>query len=204
MSGDMWDKRYKESGFAYGEEPNDFLVSMVSHIPPGEVLCLGGGEGRNAVFLARQGYSVTALDQSSVGLEKATELARRKNVSIATIVADLANYAISPGRYNGIVAIFLHLPPALRQQVHQQILKGLAPGGVFIMEAFAPDQLKYGTGGPRNAALLYGLDDVLKELHGLHFNIAQNTVRDINEGEYHSGKSSVIQICATKKDSAAT
>ena len=199
----MWDKRYGETGFAYGEEPNDFIRAMASRIPPGEVLCLGGGEGRNAVFLARQGYAVTAVDQSEVELAKARELARTHGVNIVTVAADLGEFAIKPRRYSGIGSVFLHLPAALRVQVHRASIQGLAPGGVLLMEAFAPDQLAYGTGGPREASLLYSLDDLRSDFAALRFDHIQALVRDVQEGSYHNGPASVIQICATKTGDTA-
>jgi len=67
----MWDERYSSAGYAYGTEPNGFLVATASRLPAGRILCLGEGEGRNAVWLARQGYEVTAVDASRVGLQKA-------------------------------------------------------------------------------------------------------------------------------------
>ena len=92
----MWDERYSEEGFAYGKEPNDFLRAEYSRIPEsGQVLCLAEGEGRNAVFLAKHGYSVTAVDQSEVGLQKAQKFASEAGVEIQATVADLAD-ALAP------------------------------------------------------------------------------------------------------------
>jgi SAM-dependent methyltransferase len=66
----FWDDRYRGETYAYGTEPNDFLRASAMRIPPGRVLCLAEGEGRNAVFLAALGYEVTAVDLSSEGLRK--------------------------------------------------------------------------------------------------------------------------------------
>ena len=199
----MWDKRYGEEGFAYGDKPNDFIRAMASRIPAGDVLCLGEGEGRNAVFLAQQGYAVTAVDQSAVGLAKAQKLARSRGVDITTVTADLDGFVIEPGRWQGIVSVFLHLPAPLRKKVHRASVKGLAPGGVLLMEAFAPDQLAYGTGGPRQAPLLYSLEDLRADFAGLRLDHALAVVREVREGPYHNGPASVIQICATKTGDTA-
>ena len=89
----MWDQRYSGSDFAYGTAVNDFLKDEFHRIPSGgRVLCLAEGEGRNAVFLAQQGYRVTAIDLSEVGLNKARQLASDKGVKISTEVVDLADY----------------------------------------------------------------------------------------------------------------
>ena len=89
-----WNERYSESGFAYGTEPNEFLISVVDRIPHGRILSLAEGEGRNAVYLASLGYEVTGVDGSEVGLRKAMELAKERGVAITTIQADLSEFEI--------------------------------------------------------------------------------------------------------------
>lgn len=90
----MWDERYSTDEYVYGIEPNDFLKANYSSIPKGKVLCLAEGEGRNAVFLAELGYSVTAVDSSSVGLKKAEKLAHMRGVQLECIHGDLEHYEI--------------------------------------------------------------------------------------------------------------
>lgn len=86
----MWDQRCSEQGVAYGTVANDFIKAQYSHIPKGgKVLCLTEGEGRNAVFLALQGYQVTAIDLSEAGLAKAQQLTERHGVKRSTQVAGL-------------------------------------------------------------------------------------------------------------------
>ena len=119
MSGITWDERYAEEEFAYGTKPNDFLVEASRHIPKGRVLCLCEGEGRNAVYLAEQGYMVTAVDASAVGMAKAQKFATERNVKIETIVSDLDDYSIPEDTFDGVVSIFCHVPKDLREKVHQ-------------------------------------------------------------------------------------
>lgn len=137
----MWNERYSAPEYAYGTKPNDFLVSVASKIPPGRVLCLAEGEGRNAVYLASLGYEVVAVDQSSVGLAKAEQLAAQRHVKIQTITANLADFMVEPKSWQGIVSIFCHLPSALRRQVHRAAVAGIKQEGVFVLEAYAPRQL---------------------------------------------------------------
>ena len=80
---------------------------------------LAEGAGRNAVRLAGRGHEVTAVDASAVGIAKAETLARARGVKITMAATDLAVYTIEPGFWAGIVAIFVHLPPALRRAVHR-------------------------------------------------------------------------------------
>lgn len=194
----MWDKRYDQKEYVYGTEPNDFLVNMAHHLPPGRVLCLAEGEGRNAVFLAGLGYDITCVDSSEVGLTKARQLARTKQVELNIEVADLAHYTLTKHTYSGIVSIFAHLPPMLRAKVHSQVVNALLPGGILLLEAYTPDQLNYGTGGPPSAEMMMQLSNLRKELHGLHFLHSRELVREINEGSLHNGNGSVVQIVAKK------
>lgn len=197
----LWDERYSQYEYAYGLDPNDFLVEQTELIPQGRVLCLAEGEGRNALHLARCGYNVLAVDQSKVGLDKATQRARQAGVEITTQVADLAEYHIRPGKWQGIVSIWAHVPPAIRKPLHRQVVAGLAPGGVLILEAYTPRQLEMdAVGGPKHDQRdrLMTLAELKEELAGLSLRIAQEIERDVNEGELHRGRSAVVQVVAVK------
>ena len=194
----MWDKRFDTDEYIYGTDPNDFLAHMATRIPSGNVLSLAEGEGRNAVFLAEQGYHVTAVDQSPVGLQKARKLADKRNVNLEIQVHDLAGYHIGTECWSGIVSIFCHLPAEERRRLHRHVVAGLRPGGVFILEAYTPAQLQFKTGGPPVVELMMTLEDLKIELNGLVFEQAAEVERDIFEGKMHTGKSAVVQIVARK------
>ena len=196
-----WDERYSIPDYVYGTEPNEYLVEMTGRIPKGPVLALADGEGRNGVYLAGKGYDVTAVDSSSVGLEKARRLARDRSVKIETIHADLADFEIGVERWTGIVWIFCHLPKELRRLVCKRCVQGLKPGGALVMEVYTPRQLAYGTGGPQSVDLLVEPEELKRELHGLRIEVAVEKVREINEGAYHSGMGAVVQILAFKTKS---
>jgi SAM-dependent methyltransferase len=192
----MWDRRYSEPGYAYGTDPNDFLASVVDRLPSGRVLCIGEGEGRNAVYLARRGFEVTAVDASAVGLAKAEQLARQHGVEIVTVVSDLADYIIEAGTWQAAVSVYCHLPPAVRSMVHRSVAAGLAPGGGLVLEAFTPRQLEFETGGPRARDLMMDLASLRTEFDGLHFAVAREIEREVVEGRYHTGTAAVVQILA--------
>ncbi len=195
-----WDEKYGAPGHYYGTEPNDFLREHHAVIPAGgAVLCLAEGEGRNAVFLAQQGYRVLAIDQSPVGLHKAERLAAGRGAEIETAIADLADYRIEPGRWDGIVSIWCHLPPPLRAAVHGQTVAGLKVGGAFLLEAYTPAQLRYGTGGPKSADLMPTLAELRGELAGLDLVFAVEREREVHEGQGHFGLSAVVDIVAVKR-----
>lgn len=198
MDASFWNERYAAEHHVYGEEPNDFLREVASSIPEGPVLCLAEGEGRNAVFLATLGHDVTAVDQSDVGLAKARRLAARRGARIETVHADLSDYAIQPEAWAGIVAIFAHVPPPLRRRIHREAVAGLKPGGVFILEAYAPAQLARGTGGPKAPELLMALADLKDELRGLDLLVAREVERDVSEGGFHTGVGEVVDVLGQK------
>jgi hypothetical protein len=194
----MWNERYDTTDYVYGTAPNDFLAANASRIPHGRVLSLADGEGRNGVFLATLGFDVTSLDSSPVGLAKAQRLAAARGVRITTVVADLADYVMEPGAWEGIVSVFSHLPPPLRRRVHAQVVGGLVPGGLFVLEAYSVHQLGRGTGGPSSAELLPTLAALRDELTGLELLHGAEMERDIHEGTLHNGLSSVVQVIARK------
>ena len=198
MDAATWNDRYAAAGHFYGEAPNTFVAEVAPQIPAGPVLCLAEGEGRNAVHLATLGHRVTALDQSEVGLAKARRLAAARGVEIETVATNLEDYSIAVTAWAGIVATFAHLPPALRRRVHRDVVAGLQPGGVFILEAYTPAQLAFGTGGPKLPELLMTLADLREELSGLKFLIARELERDVIEGSGHSGRGAVVQILARR------
>jgi SAM-dependent methyltransferase len=198
MDAPLWNERYSQSDYVYGTEPNEFLASVAERLPKGPVLTLAEGEGRNGLFLAGQGYEVTAVDQSEVGLAKARRLAEERGLRIATQQADLAEYVIEPRAWAGIVSIFCHLPKSIRVPLHRAVVQGLRPGGVFILEAYTPQQLGRGTGGPQSIEMLASLDELKRELAGLEFLHAQELEREVREGQYHTGLASVVQIVARR------
>jgi len=198
--GNRWDERYSASDYVYGTVANDFLIASLPLLPRGgSALCLAEGEGRYAVFLAEQGYEVTAVDSSAVGLAKAEKLAQDRRVTIATRLADLADYPLPPQFYDLIVAIFCHLPPPVRRRVLGQVPASLKPGGMFLLEGYTPKQLEYGSGGPPDVELLLQLHELREDLAPLHFLHGEELVRDIREGKLHTGEGAVVQVIAVKQ-----
>lgn len=196
----IWDQRYAADDYVYGTQPNDFLASVIGSLDAGggRALCLAEGEGRNAVFLAEQGYTVHAVDASAVGLGKAERLAQERGVAIRTEVANLDGYRIEPGAWDLIVSVFCHLPASVRRTLHREVVAGLRPGGHFVLEAYTPAQLALGTGGPPDAALMMTLEALRDELTGLHFEQAQEVEREVHEGRLHNGLGAVVQLLARK------
>lgn len=195
----VWDQRYSEEGLAYGEGPNEFLAEHFQLIrPAGKVLCIAEGEGRNALFLARKGFEVTAMDFSEVGMKKAKMFAHQERLQLETIVADLEQFEMGTNKWDAVIAIFAHLPPTLRKLVHSRVEQSLKKDGIFLLEAYRPEQLQFGTGGPPKIEMMMTLKSLREELPHLRTEWSKELVREIHEGKYHNGQSAVVQFIGKK------
>lgn len=196
---ELWNERYTEPFTSYGTEPNDYLREVAERIPAGPVLCLAEGEGRNAVYLAGRGHSVTAVDLSEVGLANARKLAARQGVTIDTVVADLTTYNFGDTRWSGIISIGAHMPSAARPALHAACVRALRPGGVFVLEAYTPRHLdRPGIGGPPDADALPTPAELRRDLPGLRLEHCREVDREITEGKFHHGPSTTVQVLASK------
>ncbi|HPF37021.1 MAG TPA: class I SAM-dependent methyltransferase [Phycisphaerae bacterium] len=195
----MWDERYSGDDYVYGTQPNDFLAQRHSALPKGRILSLAEGEGRNAVFLAKQGYDVTALDGSEVGLAKAVRLAEQNGVRIHTIHADLTDFDPGVAEWDGIVSIFAHIPEDARRRLYSRVATSLRQGGAFLLEAYTPAQIGRGTGGPQTPDLLPTCDKLRSELTGMTFTRLEELERDVIEGVFHTGRAAVVQAIAERR-----
>jgi SAM-dependent methyltransferase len=195
----MWDERYGSTEYAYGKAPNDFLAAQFGRIPKGNILSLAEGEGRNAVFLAQRGYSVTAVDSSVVGLKKAELLAKELGVSIELVRADLTDFDLGSDAWEGILSIFVPLPSTVRKDLYRRLQGALKSGGVFLLEAFTPHQIGRGTGGGTNPDTMQTEGSLRSELPSLRFEHLVELERNVIEGAFHTGQSAVVQAIARKE-----
>lgn len=200
----FWDEQFGRAGFKYGTAPNAFLVTQEPRFPRGaRVLVPGDGEGRNGAWLAGQGHRVTSLDQSAVGLAKARALAAERGVALGTLQADLSTWAPEPGTWDAVVLTYVHLPPDIRAAAHRHLARGLAPGGVLVLEAFHPRQRTRGTFGPKDAAMLYTLEMLRADLTDpaagpLVEAVAWEGEVLLDEGPGHAGPGDVVRWVGTR------
>lgn len=195
---DFWNQRYAVKDFAYGTAANDFLKAQEigSNL---KVLCLAEGEGRNGVYLAQLGNEVTCVDYAEAGLKKTQLLAMQNGVEVACLCADLGELKLQTHTWDVIVAIFAHFPKYVKAHIWPQIFDALQPGGRLIMEVYDQEQLRFGTGGPQHADLLYSKEE-LEALLGSNFKELkiEKVYRDVHEGTYHNGASATLQVIASK------
>ena len=157
---EQWNRRYATEDWFFGRSPNQFLVEQIQQLcpsPKARILSLGEGEGRDALWLARQGFQVTAIDGSEVGLQKLNRVAQHENLAIETIHGDLANYEPMTEQFELVLSLFCHLRPVLRSVVHRRAIQALKPNGYLILQAFAPRQRQenLSSGGPKDITMLY-------------------------------------------------
>jgi SAM-dependent methyltransferase len=196
---DQWEQRYGADEYFYGVEPNDFLRASLHQIPKGKVLCLADGEGRNSVFIAEEGYEVSSVDLAEAGIAKTKSLAVSRGVVVDAQVGDLALFDLGTNYWQGIVSIFAHMPQSLRRDLHARVIEALAPGGVFVLEAYTVNQIGRGTGGPQVPELLMSADILQEELASLEVLHLEELTRAVVEGAGHSGEAAVVQFIGRKR-----
>lgn len=195
----MWNERFEAAEYVFGLEPNDFLREQAMKLPRGKALSLGEGEGRNAVWLATQGFDVWSVDLSPVGVAKTLKLAESHGVTVQASVGDLADYVIEPTTWDVIISIFAHTPPPIRKRIHRQVVNGLRSDGVYLLEAYTPRQIALGTGGPKDPSLMPTAELLADELSGLQFDRLLEVTRDVVEGSLHTGQAAVVQVVASRQ-----
>lgn len=200
-TGTIWDTRFAGPGFAYGSLPNQFLVTQRYRLDRGmSVLAVADGEGRNGVWLAQQGMTVTGVDSSAVGLQKAMRLALDRDVALRTICADLTDWAWPQGTFDAVVAVFIHFPPSVRAAMHRAMIGALRPGGLLLMEAFHRDQLGRTSGGPPVAEMLYDVAMLRADMAaaGAEVLSVQRVEQTLDEGRLHKGEAVTVQLVARR------
>lgn len=197
---EQWNERYAASEFIYGINPNNWFAEKLSSIKPGRLLLPAEGEGRNAVYAAKEGWEVHAFDQSEEGQKKALKLASEKKVTIIYSLGDLTEFEPPRQDYDAISLIFVHMPVEIRQTVHRKLIEKLKPGGYLIFEAFTKKQLQNTSGGPRNESLLYERSIIAEDFKELNFIEFTETITPLDEGPLHQGEAFVIRLLAQKSE----
>ena len=201
---DTWNRRFTADGFLFGTAPNGWLTAHAGVWQPGNrVLCVADGEGRNSVWLARQGLVVDAFDIAEVGVAKAHRLAAEHGVEVNYTVCDCDTYAWPEGAYDGVAAIFVQFAdPALRRRLFGHIRRCLKPGGTLVLQGYTPRQLTYRTGGPPFESHLY-TEALLREAFAdLEIIELREYEAELAEGSGHCGHSALIGLVARRRPAA--
>lgn len=193
----FWNNKFSKVDYFYGTKANEFLASKLDLIKDKKtLLCLGEGEGRNAIFFAQNGLEVSAIDASDVGLAKLDLKSKEENLDIKTIFMDL-NHWEAKEKYDVIVASYLHMFENEREELFKKIENSLNKDGYFIGEFFSKKQLSYESGGPKDLDLLYSLEDFSKRFTNCKKNLSEEIVT-LDEGIGHQGEACVIRVVIQK------
>ncbi|MFA6582392.1 MAG: class I SAM-dependent methyltransferase [Paludibacter sp.] len=192
----IWNQRYAQEEYVYGVNPNEFYKEELSKLQPGKILFPAEGEGRNAVYAAIKGWDVVAFDSSEEAKKKAEKLAEKNNVRLNYQTASIEEFEYEENSFDAIVLIYVHTMN--REQNHQKLLRMLKPGGVIILEGFSKEQLMNNSGGPRNSEMLFSEEELTRDFNDLKEKQITKTETELNEGQLHKGKASVIRLLGIK------
>jgi SAM-dependent methyltransferase len=201
QEGDVWEARYQTGTDLFGQAPNHFFVRHLDGLPPGRILLPGEGEGRNARWALQQGHEVCAFDLSST--------ARARAVAAAGAAADRLHYAVADvahppeegafaSPFDLIALIFVHLPPGVRRPAHRALAARLAPGGLVLVQSFAPAQATRGGMGPKTPARLCSPAVLARDFPGLEVLLAREVETELEEGPWHTGPARVVEFVARR------
>jgi SAM-dependent methyltransferase len=197
----FWNQRFNKEEFIFGKEPNEYLALQTRNYlkPNAKVLCIADGEGRNGVWLAKQGMQVVGFDTSDIALAKANKFARDNQVEVEYSFSDTDSFDWQANAYDAVIGIFIQFAdPQMRERIFQQTHKALKPGGILILQGYTPKQLEYKTGGPSLIEHLYTeemIRDLAKEFQILDLRCYE---KELNEGARHAGMSALLGLVAKK------
>lgn len=194
---EFWDERFAEPDYIYGIMPNAYFKQFIDSSDSGTLLLPAEGEGRNALYALQREWQVHAVDYSEEGRKKAIKLAKDNAFELKYSVADLAEWD-EDVKVDAIALLYAHFPPQLRSTIHSKLINKLKPGGTLVMEAFSKEQMQFNSGGPRNLEMLYSKSMLELDFSTLKIEYIEELEVEIDEGEYHKGKASVIRIIAKK------
>ncbi|WP_191907868.1 class I SAM-dependent methyltransferase [Nocardioides cynanchi] len=182
MDAEAWDERYRSTDLIWSAGPNQFVEAELSDLPVGRAVDLAAGEGRNAIWLARQGWQVTAVDFSQVALDKGREIAG--DLPVQWVCADATTWR-KDASYDVSVLAYLQLPAAERRAAHRNAFAALRPGGTLLVLAHDSTNLAEGVGGPQDPEVLLTADDVLADLDGTSYDVvrAERVAREVAQAD---------------------
>ena len=196
-----WDQRFAADHLIFGEQPNEYLRAQAARLRAGSrALCVADGEGRNSVWLARQGLQVDAFDISAVGVAKARRLAALAGVTVDYVVADGDALAWPSETYDLVAAIFIQFAdPPMRARLFAHMVDTLRPGGLLVLQGYRPEQLANKTGGPPRESHMYTEALLRESFAGMEILELRSYEAELTEGTQHRGRSALIGLVARKR-----
>jgi 2-polyprenyl-3-methyl-5-hydroxy-6-metoxy-1,4-benzoquinol methylase len=200
----FWNDRYKNKEFAYGKNPNVFFKETINELNlSGKILLPAEGEGRNAVYAAKNGLDVTAFDISEEGKIKALELARSERVKIDYKVGELNQLNLKKNSFDSLALIYAHFPENIKEKLHKELAELIKPNGYLILEGFSINNLELRKknpkiGGPGKKGMLFSEKEMKETFKNFEIIQLSETLIELNEGNFHNGLASVIRFVGKK------
>jgi SAM-dependent methyltransferase len=177
----FWDERYRSQDALWSGNPNRHLVAEVEHLTPATALDVGAGEGADAIWLAQRGWQVTAVDISTVALERAAGHAAEAGSAIGKRIhwlhQDVLSWDPPRGRYDLVSTQYVHLPTELRRALFDRLASSVAPGGTLLIVGHHPSDL-VAVPRPQPAELFFTGDDIAAELDATQWDVVTNTAAE--------------------------
>jgi SAM-dependent methyltransferase len=165
---EFWDERYQAAEQLFSGRANSQLAAQTAELRPGLALDAGSGEGADAIWLARHGWTVTAVDVSAVALRRAAGIAAAAGDEIAERISwqreDLRSWAPEPERFDLVTAHFIYLPQAELDDLHRRLAGAVRPGGTLLLVGHHPDDLHANVGRQGSADLLWSAPELAASL----------------------------------------
>jgi cyclopropane fatty-acyl-phospholipid synthase-like methyltransferase len=201
---EFWNDRYSQQAFVYGTQPNVFFKQELDKLQKGMLLLPAEGEGRNAVYAAKQGWNSFACDISDKGKEKAQKLAAANKVSLTYSVGDFGSLSYQNAFFDTIALIYAHFPAEKKEQFHGLVDRYLKVGGTVIIEAFSKNHLRFNSdnpkvGGPKDIDMLYSTEEIQSDFPNYEVLILEEVETELSEGQFHVGLGSVLRFVGRKR-----
>lgn len=200
---EKWDDNYKAEDFIYGKTPNLFFKQELDKLSPSSLLLAAEGEGRNAIYAAKNNWDVSAFDISQEGRRKALKFAEENKVNLNYQVGELPHLDFKEKYFDALGLIYSHFPPSIRADCHRRLSSLLKKGGTIIFEGFSKKHLEYRTqnpkvGGPANLDFLFSEEEIKTDFRDFEFEYFQEEEIELSEGLLHNGTGHVIRFIAKK------
>jgi len=203
MDRTAWNERYASQPLLWGAEPNRFVAEKLRDLQPrGRALDVACGEGRNAIWLAKLGWTVTGIDYSEVALDRARRLAADQQVAVEWIDADVVSFSPPRNAFDLVVIAYLQVPGPDRRAVLAHAAAALRPGGMLFMIGHARINLTLGVGGPPQPEVLWEPSDLRQEVAalGLAVQRADHVRRPVETAD--GGRDAIDTLLIARRDAA--
>jgi 2-polyprenyl-3-methyl-5-hydroxy-6-metoxy-1,4-benzoquinol methylase len=174
-----WDERYREAPALWSGHPNPQLISEASGLPTGTALDVGSGEGADAIWLAQRGWQVTAVDLSSVAIERATAHAVHAGAEVADRItwvhADVITWEPGAARFDLVSAQYMHLPPPQRSPLFARLADAVRPDGTLLIVGHHPSDLQTTMHRAHLPERFFTGDDIVSALDPSAWDVITNT-----------------------------